>query len=295
MAPDRQSDVAERTDVPTNAIVRLDAGLPSLTDAEQSVWHLIANGEGQVLDEAHRQIEAAALYEARSGNEANAVQYCKMRLLAEAGLGVLSFADRDAVPSAHRRGVWRVLAAAFERGQLLYECDLIAHRAPKDLHSAASVAHRLRNKGFTTVPSEALGIEVDPEIRNESTRWATAREVAREKGIALTKLPTDPAEVARQRDRGAEHHRYMVKLHQDAAKHRRRQTRQLLATSARNSGPRLDVAYGLLRRTLQALQDARGELSVFASKSAIDDALHYLHMAEDEIGNALRAEVGEAA
>lgn len=254
--------------------------LPSLKDAQAQVVVLVADGAAGILDEARRQAEAHALYEKRTTSQERANHYSKMRLLAEAGLGVLSFDDPAVVKKSFQRTAYRALAAALERGRLL---DLCEGRSGIGWHQTLGterMAGVVRDHGLTHVPGEAL------DTRG-SVPWVVARVLARDLGIAPSTLPTDDGPSRRRVAAARAQSDRMHALYRAAERERRAKLTKDLIKAANSRGPRTDIAYGLLRRALQAL-DASLQESTGEDREWLESAMEQMYEAEERVGKALR-------
>jgi hypothetical protein len=92
------------------------AELPHLDVAVEDVKRLVLVCDDGLLDEARRRAEAYALYEKRAGNFERERHFAILRLLAEAGLGILSFDDPGLAETSQARVRWRLLARRESQG-----------------------------------------------------------------------------------------------------------------------------------------------------------------------------------
>jgi len=253
----------------------LDA-LPPLREAAAIVLRLVEEGAAGTLDEARRQSEARALYEKRTHSQERANHYSKLRLLAEAGLGVLSFEDPQVVPAASRRSAYRALAAALERGRFVDVCD---KRINGQSFTADSVAHDLRGMGVTYVPGRAFDAPAP-------IPWSRARIMARDAGIALSTLPLDRTMRDRMAAAAVAQSERMGRLYESEQRERRARISKAVAAAASERGPRTDIAYGRLRQALQAL-DAALQEAVGEEREDLEAAMVSMYSAEEHIGKSL--------
>lgn len=254
------------------------AALPDLDRAQGTIDALVEAGAAETLDEARRQSEANALYERRAGYAERADHFARLKILAEAALGVLSFADSSVVEPAARRTQWRALAAAFERGTLLAVCDQLVSQG-RTLATDV-VAAAVRAEGYTYVQGKALGCR-------QAVPWARARGLAREQGVPAESLPVDKVHLQERYDRAAEHSRFMRRAFAARERLERMQAQKARAAAARATGPQISTAYGLLRRSLQALHDAQAEIPNPADRRQLGYAILRLYDAEEHIAVAL--------
>jgi hypothetical protein len=267
---------AMSTEVAVRDEALISGGSVSLTVAAERVRSLIAESDTEALDEVRRQAEAHSLYEQRAGHADRARHFSVLRLLAEAGLGAISFDSPELVPRG-KRGNWRSLAAALERGRLLEICE-----ATERLGTEAA-SYEVRRRGWSRVSPECFGRSSDLG----PIPWGIARRLAREKGIAFESLPSCAAEVRREqanREAAARSARARQAAWETAE---REKLRELTTRAAKEHGAGIDSAYALLRRTIQALDEARAGFAG-ADQEPVDDAMHTLYRAEDLLGVALR-------
>lgn len=252
--------------------------LPDLGVLARAIEDLVAQQSADSLDEIRMRAEARALYEKRQGAADRERHFGKLRILAEGGLGSLSFDNPDVIEGSSRRATWRALGAAFERGKLL---QLEAHTM-----TAGAYADAARWAGLTKVAYPHLwGEEGDALVR-----WADARIVARERGIDPRSLPPAQAEIEAKRearDRQSErmHKSYMAYQRQERSKEVAR-TVQIANDQGKK---KLSQAYALLRRCLQTVHDAQPELPRYVKNSDDWEQLFFdLHRAEDAFGLLFR-------
>jgi hypothetical protein len=142
----------------------------ALQTAEASIASLVEAREAEELSEVRSAADAQRLFEERSGAGERMLVFTKIKLLAEAGLGALTFIDYPALradfkypdgvkvgkekipPSTARR--WRTLAHAQERGLLLGIIDeLAAHDQPL---GTGNVADECGRRGVAGVQAKTL-------------------------------------------------------------------------------------------------------------------------------------------
>lgn len=253
--------------------------LMDLPLAIRQVELLIREGATDVLDEARRQAEAHALYAKRSHAEQRELHFTKIRVLAEAALGVLSF-DQPEVVTRGKRGDWRALAAAFERGHLW---EFVGRG-----DGSASVAWHIRDSGWTSVPGSAVGIKSAwEEDGDPSIPWFKARRIAFETGLDLKSLPADRNYVLNLREARRGQSERMVSLHRAWERLARMKRSERIATAAKNRGQHVSAAYSYLRRCLQEMHEAQSEFDN-GEVAANFDLWYHLHHAEDALGDLLR-------
>jgi hypothetical protein len=264
--------------------------LPDLDDVAGQIAHLIEEGEGAALDEIRRRAEALMLYENRKRNAESERHFAKLRLLAEAGLGSLSYDDPTVIKSEAERAAWRSLAAAFERGKLLSICDEIppSPRGRDRSLATQSVASEIRDAGLTCVPGRFLGGSAP------TVKWIVARRIIRERGLDAHQAPPDRRYITERRRARQEASQRMQKLYRANERLEQTRLRKLTAAAARNHGPRIAEAFSLLRRLLDELQSARdsefaGEANVL-KRHQLDRAFTSLYKAEDAIAEALNVD-----
>lgn len=254
---------------------------PPLDEAHEVVRALVADRNAGLLDEARCQAEAYALYEKRQDNADRERHFWALRILAEAGLGALSFDDPTVIRSSSKRSEWRALGVALERGKIL---DLIdGYGRTYDGH----MTWEIQTRGYHRVPRSAF----DPDLNGEtgqgaSMLWARARLLAKAYGMPLTELPADPTWIKEQRKREREASRYMAELHEAKRALEAGRKRDETTRLAKGHGGSLERTYGYLRRASQAADQAMREMAGPAYES-MEHVLHHLHRAEDEIHEAL--------
>lgn len=254
--------------------------LPSLQEACTRVVDLAHAGECAQLAEARSQADAHRLYEERASHRERSRHFAILKLVAEAGLGILSFEHPEVIAASDVRGPrtdWRSLAAAAERGQLLNFCE-----REQNL-STTNVALRLRWEGWTTVQRHALGIKSGAE----SIPWPRAREIAKRRGMDLTAIPHDAAAVRGQRDRDAAASKRMQRVYEAERREEREAVRRATRRAAERQGQKTSIAFGLFRRAYQALDAARAEATDDYEREFIEHALGSMDRAEEEISIAL--------
>ena len=236
---------------------------------------------GDAADEliaARAKAEAASLWAQRTKHAEGERHYGKMRLLAEAGLGVLSLNGHAVDGNVNQVKLWRVLAAGFERGKLL-QCS-------EKSTVLADVASEVRRRGLMFVPFKALKNKWgnSPHSRkHESWRWSEARVVCREQGIDPKTLPPDTRRVeAESENRSAA----ALQRSQDAERFREQTRRRRIMRAASGSG--VEETYGFIRQALDALGRVPTDDIPIHRKSALNDAFAHLHKAEDAIAEALK-------
>lgn len=264
--------------VERHAGVQLDRG-SSLQEAAATVERLLDSGTvGEATDaltDARARAEAASLFAQRAGHYDDERHYGKLRLLAEAGLGVLSLNGHLIEASVDILRLWRVLGAGFERGVLLEFCD--------ESTSYRDVARALRKNGYMFVPGKALPKEqFRIGSRKKSVRWWEARQIIRDLGLDPKSFPPDTARVQAEANARAEAARTRasdVKRYRDADR-RQRVTRLV------KDYPEVAKAYGFIRSALDALDGVEGLPP--HRKTALNEAFTHLYAAEDAIAAALR-------
>lgn len=250
----------------------------NLTDAVEAILGMVDEQEIGKIDEVRRRAEAHALYEKRRDNLEGERGYSTLRLLSEAAIGVLAFDDPQLLRQANLtyKAAWMALAAALERGVILTIIEQV-----KETLTTTRVAERVRDEGYTSVPGQALGMDV------ESVMWSMARNIARDQGKSLTDLPADKGAITRRRRADKEASQRMRQMYRDQARAERRRQRDNIKSAAESRGERTKEAYSLLRKTLLALHEAQREFPRRERRDHIDLAFHHLYEAEREIGNAL--------
>jgi hypothetical protein len=184
------------------------------------------------------------------------------------------------VGNASKRTAYRALAAAFERGKLLEVADACAQRE-RPL-STETVASESRARGYTYAPGKALG-------RREPLPWAKGRQELIDKGVDLASVPPATEYVKRKQRESEDASRRMRRMYLAADRMKQMQARRETTRLAKQAGPKTDAAYGLLRKTLQALHDAQSDFTRAERSNDLEMAFHYLYRAEEHIGSALRS------
>jgi hypothetical protein len=253
------------------------AQAPSLGEAIALIGDLTLDGDSDTLDTARRQATARALYEQHNRNAEQLHHFWTLLAFTEAALGVLSFDDPTLAPRS-----WRTLAAAYERGVLADFCD--REKYPKNLKTE-SLVYWIESDGYTLVAAKHLNRTGPP------VPWVEARIVLREMGAPLESVPPDRAYA---RKRAAEQERRTKKAQATIARKKaavailvKQETERALARALKDK-PKLSNVYTLLRKTLDALDDASAELTPMQRKY-LDTAYHGLYCAEDAIGEAIRS------
>lgn len=221
-----------------------EASLPAIKEVAAEVARLIEARDAGQLGHARSVAEAQALFEKRSGHIERERFFCKLKMLAEAGLGVISWDHPELLEARFSHvGEWRTLAAAFERNQLM---NFLQN---EDLRPYQITFH-IRIGGWTYA-----------EVDGKEIPWARARERLRADGIPFYSVPP-AAEYMRRRDEElAERSRRRHKENLAQERLERIQARSRAIGLAKGRGPKITKAYSLLRQSLQALHEAQGEFT----------------------------------
>ncbi len=255
-------------------------GPDALERASEAIERLIQNESSGDLDEIRIAAEAQALYEQRAKNAERERHFWTLKTLAEAGLGVLSLDGVEVFGRKENiRNECRTLAAAYERGDLLKLC-----RTKERPRGRWAITNEIRKAGYTFARGKDIG---NPEAA--SIRWSEARLIAKDNGIPLTQIPPDKHWVRENMER---YHKQGANLRQAwAAKARleRMKSQAATAKAAKEIGPRVDLAYGLLRKALQATHDAQDDVPR-RRRPELDEIFFHLYGAEDALGRFIRGE-----
>ena len=251
---------------------------PNISEVIEQVDELVSSQRDDLLKEGRIQAEAQSLYLQRAGNRDAANAFLRVKILAEAALGVLSFDDSSIIDKDHYRKTFRELAAGYERGCLLDICDEV--EASDGTLSSSVVASKIVSAGYTYVSSNSLrGLDG----KKQSLRWSDARKRLIESGQPLQSVPPDHEHQRVLAGRRARHR----ELHDAREQQIRIKERRLIQTAARSAGPKIERAYGLLRQLAQAIDQSRDELDTPWRQRDIDDALENLYYVEESIAHAL--------
>ena len=251
--------------------------LPDLVKASLQIQEVVDAGAADALDEIRRRAEAHALYENRSGHAEREHHFAQLRVMAEAGIGALSFDD----PTVHACSEWRTMAAAFERGKFI---EAIASSRPDFYTGRWRPWTHIYGLGYGWAPGRIFG-------RKQSLRWSEARIVAREHDIQFSTIPPDKAQVLRMAERGAK--AWAVRKQNEANRgealrkltHLERQ--KAIAKAARDRSDHLGKGYAFLRKALDEFDAAQRELTA-AERPTMGEAFAAIYKAEDRIGELLR-------
>lgn len=308
----------------SNALVRVvddDGGRGELAITADGVRRLIEDVRSDELDDLRIKAEAQRVHEKLSGHAAEERKCAQLRLLAEAALGVLSFADPGVVPDANKRGDWRALAAAFERGKLVplieKQNNLTTTRITAAVRARgwASVApHHLgipkRVQAFPSVESTpeqsaimpdtgllrvgpmSRRIPIDRSYRyrdaEDSIPWAEARQYIRDKRLDPERLPADPAAIRRHKAKASNQSRRMHRAYHAEARVMTDERRSVAKRLAKEQGKEASAAYGYLRQAMQAVDEWRAvELPVGPDARLLVEVYEALKHAEQKIVAAL--------
>lgn len=283
---------------------------------------------GGALTEIRAKAEAQALFEKRAGYTEREQHFAKLRLLAEAGLGVLSFNGSVEIDGVDNQQKFRILASAFERGKLLEECELLVSESPDRTGrtgrpssplSLSTVARHLRDRGYTHASVKSLGgtrrssgalvprgsdewrrqrerdgrrgLSLDGTGRGvESVPWIDARSFARERGIALQAIPRDTSYAKR---RQAEL-RELARRKSRALRSGRKLMRELAtARLAKELDPAWDEMYSLIRKTLDKARTLPVDALDDGESRLLDRVFAGLYEAEDMLGKLIRSTYGD--
>lgn len=263
--------VPSRAEEIRSAVAQVESLLEALPPDEAS----------EALGDARAKAEAASLLARRMKNAEQERHFGKLRLLAEAGLGILSFDGYGVDATDEQVKVWRTLAAGFERGKLLACCEQST--------STREVAAEIRRRGLTYVPRKALPAstwEIAPNMRTkyESWTWADARRICRARGIDPTSVPPDADRIRREAATRAKAARATA---EDARRYRETKRRRRIARAA-DDYPEIAEAYSLIRQALDALGKVTLGDVPRDRKLALNKAFDHLYRAEDAIAQAVR-------
>lgn len=241
--------------------------------ATARVLELAELKDADLLNDVRHRAEASALYEKRAKNLERERHFGKMRLLAEAGLGIISL---DSGSSEGAEKEWRTLAAGLERG-VLWSCT-------SDGTSARVVANEIRRRGYTSAPAKSLPRDFGlGGPSGSSITWWAARKIAKKHGIDLTSIPPDPRRIEK-----ANHNRSKAHLQRSVELDRYREgLRRRRIIEAGKNYPNISNAYGYMRQLLDELDKPMLELDR-NQRAALVKAHEHLHAAEDQIALALR-------
>lgn len=266
--------------MPSTTLATAQESLPALDASLRIVTELAHAGNADALSETRIQADAHRLYAERAGHHERARHFAILKLVAEAGLGVLSYEHSDALKAAVPSGNasdWRALAAAAERRQLLHFLE-----DHKNL-STTNVAAHLRWEGWTTVQRHRLGVKSGPE----SVKWGIARRIIKEKGIDPASIPLDASAVRAQRSREVAASRRMQDLQIARRKADLERMRAAVRKASWRRGQKVSNAFGLFRRAYQSLDQERAATDNDMEREYIDLALAAMDRAEECIAIAL--------
>lgn len=272
----------------------------TLRKAEGAIAELVQDGDAARLVDARSQADAYRLYEQRTGAIDRAHMFAQIKLLAEAGLGALSFEDYptlavDGYPDGVKIGPevvpvvtakrWRILAHAQERGVLL---KIIRELADSDIGLGThAVSDACSRRGVSGVPGAAV---VKLVKRETMERGLSIREVAVEAGLNEAAL-YNPAEVMRWENAKL----IAEKLGANplglpfAARKRKPipRARRWLRRERVKTGGRWDETYSRFRRCLDEFQRVAGEGTEW------DSAYEHFYALEEIVGRAMKRDVIE--
>lgn len=233
--------------------------LPSLEELKNEIDQLVAKEDQDQLDEIRRQAEAHRLYAYHSKITEREDFFSRLRMLAEAALGILSFDQKLDLNQPHSQlAEWRVLGAAYERG--------VFDVALKEQNSVFWI----KRNGYTRA-----------KVGSMSLPWAKARTYF--KRCDFKSIPPDMEYVKRQitasKRRAEEARRAREALERlDYDRMARRSVNKPLSKS-----------YSLTRQLAQTLSQALGEESTQGTvRKALLEAQSQLYYVEDAIQEALR-------
>lgn len=222
------------------------------------------------LSEARAKAEAASLWAKRAKHAEEERHFGKLRVIAEAGLGVLSLDGFDVPENAYDVKRWRVLAAAFERRQLLSCCD--------NGTNTTSVVKEVRRRGLVYVPPSALSPHAP--YWTKSCSWFSARLICRQHNIDPASLPPD---VSFNENVNKRRRELAAQRSEDAAKWRALRRSRRIGKALREGKPDFGSAYGHIREALDDLGRVSTDGMPPHLKTHLNRAFAALYEAEDSI------------
>lgn len=272
----------------------------TLRKAEGAIAELVQEGDSDRLADTRAQADAHRLYEERAGAIDRAQVFAQIKLLAEAGLGALSFDDYPTLAvGSYPDGVkigphllpvvtvkrWRILAHAQERGVLL---KIVSQLVDADVGLGThAVAEACSRHGVSGVPGATMTKLVKRETLK---RGLNIRDVTAQVGLHESAL-YNPALVMRWDNAKLIAEKLGVNpLGLPFAARKRKVTRskrRWLRRERVKTGGRWDETYSRFRRCLDEFQRVAGEGVEW------DPAYEHFYALEEIIGRSMKREVIE--
>jgi hypothetical protein len=269
----------------------------ALQKAEASIASLVEERDAEQLSDVRSAADAQRLFEERSGANERAVVFAKIKLLAEAGLGALTFIDYPTLradfkypdgvrigketirPNTARR--WRLLAHAQERGLLLPVIDDLS--AAEQPLGTAAVADECGRRGVAGVPAKIL---VKKLREKAALNQVTLAHLAQQVGIPQKMIYEKKRIVRWENAKALAEALGVDPLELPLARQQRQVTRKRLwlKRERKKTGGRWDETYSRFRRCLDEFASVAGEGHQW------DEAYQHFYALEEIIGRAMKRE-----